>query len=105
MAGAERMQTFNEWKISECGQFFHGCIVPVEKSKALEQVYEEPSLYDKLFGGPEAMQAVGEINKYHEEDDNSLNFETFKIFMGGDGSAPPAPGQRKKKRQSREEKD
>ena len=54
MAGAERMQTFNEWKISECGQFFHGCIVPVEKSKALEQVYEEPSLYDKLFGGPGA---------------------------------------------------
>ena len=40
-----------------------------------------------------------------QEDDNSLNFETFKIFMGGDGSAPPAPGQRKKKRQSREEKD
>lgn len=98
------MQTFNEWKISECGQFFNGCIVPVEKSKALAPVYEEPSLYDKLFGGPEAMP-TGEINKYHEEDDNSLNFETFKIFMGGDGSAPPAPGQRKKKRQSREEKD
>jgi len=104
MAGAERMQTFNEWRISECGQHFHGCIVPAEKPKALEPAYEEPSLYDKLFGGPEA-NPTNEIDKYHEEDDNSINFETFKIFMGGDGSAPPAPGQRKKKRQSREEKD
>lgn len=104
-----RMQTFNEWKASECGQLFSRRMddgKALSKPKALEPAYQEQSVYDKLFGGPEsAPNASCTFDKNREEDENSINFETFKIFMGGDGSGPPPPGSRKKKRQSAEDKE
>ena len=43
-------ETFKQWRESPWGQEFKACIKPVQHAEP-ETQYEQPSLFDKLFGG------------------------------------------------------
>ena len=49
-AASHKMETFKQWRESEWGQEFKACIKPVQHAEPEEQ-YEQPSLYEKFFGG------------------------------------------------------
>eukprot|EP00658_Telonema_sp_P-2_P065032 TRINITY_DN54380_c0_g1_i1.p1 TRINITY_DN54380_c0_g1~~TRINITY_DN54380_c0_g1_i1.p1 ORF type:complete len:733 (-),score=227.13 TRINITY_DN54380_c0_g1_i1:250-2448(-) len=66
-------------------------------------IRDRPSLYDKLFGEPEPAATSSKgmpFDPDREEDDNSINFETFKLFMNPDGPAVGKRGGGKKAEQA-----